>query len=218
MLLFISIDVCPRRGRCSTKIGKLIRPTKPGERFLSSTTIFPRDIQQSSPNFVVLCYRIFFLNRRTFFPGNQGVFTTFSIPFQRIGNLCNVFCSAAKGLPRPGYTRTRFEAPVQWKRNGTIQLGRPATSPPGLDVSALRFLHKIPFILCLGRGVLSDETSERRDGLVAREKPIFRKIPDSHARFIRKKDCSKNFISLLQKLREKNIFPDKLLSQGPFCG
>ena len=152
------------------------------------------------------------------FPGNQGVFTAFSIPLQRIGNLCNVFCSAAKGLPRPGYTRTRFEAPVQWKRNGTIQLGRPATSPPGLDVSALRFLHKIPFILCFGRGVLSDETSERRDGLVAREKPVFRKIPNSHARFSRKKDCSKNFISLLQKLREKNIFPDKLLSQGPFCG
>jgi hypothetical protein len=38
-----------------------------------------------------------------------------------------------------------------------------------LEVSALWFLHKIPFILCLGRGVLSVETSDRREGLAARK-------------------------------------------------
>jgi hypothetical protein len=38
-----------------------------------------------------------------------------------------------------------------------------------LEVSALWFLHNIPFILCVGRGVLSVETSDRREGLAARK-------------------------------------------------
>jgi len=56
-----------------------------------------------------------------------------------------------------------------------------------LEVSALWFLHKIPFILCLGRGVLSVETSDRREGLAARKTLFFKKKPSNHAQFYTQK-------------------------------
>ena len=91
-----------------------------------------------------------------------------------------------------------------------------------LEVSALWFLHKIPFILCLGRGVLSVETSDRREGLAA-DKTMFLKgkSPAVMPVFTLRNYWSKfkNFCTLLQNLQEKGFcFPDKLLSRGPCCG
>ena len=70
-----------------------------------------------------------------------------------------------------------------------------------LEVSALWFLHKIPFILCLGRGVLSVETSDRRVGLAARKICIFGEKAQQSCPFSQPGTQGQNwktFISFLQ--------------------
>ncbi len=81
-----------------------------------------------------------------------------------------------------------------------------------LEVSALWFLHKIPFILCLGRGLLSVETSDRGEGLAARKTLFLVEKAQQSCPFLHSGTNGQNlkiFISLLQNYQEKGFcFPD----------
>ena len=98
---------------------------------------------------------------------------------------------------------------LPWLNVKILFVGVPKCSRPRLgsdksnqlEVSALWFLHKIPFILCLGRGVLSVETSDRRVGHAARKICIFREKARQSCPFSQPGTQGQNwktFISFLQ--------------------
>ncbi len=80
-----------------------------------------------------------------------------------------------------------------------------------LEVSALLFLHKIPFILCLGRGLLSVETSDQLEVLAARKTMFLMEKAQQSCPFLHLGTNGQNFkknYPSLQNYLEKDFFPD----------